>query len=211
MQARRSTGARFSEVLKPILLKQINQPRGRVQVGEMFMGMMHNGARHGLKLPSELFLVFRTIAEIEGLLRWLYLDFDVIAQCKAFAESQKSAAMQPARLAKLAGEEVRQWAGISRRLPQEVEHLVKTMSSGRFSIDFGDQGFDYLVGELNRSSNRIAVGLVIAALIVGSSFMLLADKGPSMWGMTVIGLAVFAAGCSLGLTLIWLVVKSGKF
>ncbi len=66
------------------------------------------------------------------------------------------------------------------------------------------------IGELNRSNNRIAVLLVISALIVGSCFLLLADKGPLMWGMTIIGLAVFAAGCSLGLILIWLVVKSGK-
>ena len=85
------------------------------------------------------------------------------------------------------------------------------MTTGRFSIDLGRQGFDFLVGELNRSSNRIAVGLVIAALIVGSSFLLLADKGPLMWGMTIIGLTVFAVGCSLGLILIWLVVKSGKY
>jgi PAS domain S-box-containing protein len=63
--------------------------------------------------------------------------------------------------------------------------------------------------ELNRSSNRIAVRLVIAALIVGSSFLLLADKGALMWGMTIIALTVFAVGCSLGLILIWLVVKSG--
>jgi ubiquinone biosynthesis protein len=172
---------------------------------------MQNGARHGLKLPSELFLVFRTFAEIEGLLRWLYIDFDVIDHCKAFAEAEIAAAKQPSRLAKAAAEEVGQWAGVARRLPQEVENLVKTMTTGRFSIDIGRQGFDFVVGELNRSSNRIAVGLVIAALIVGSSFMLLAEKGPSMWGMTVIGLAVFAAGCSLGLMLIWLVVKSGKY
>ena len=78
-------------------------------------------------------------------------------------------------------------------------------------VSGGRGGDRYLVGELNRSSNRIAVALVIASLIVGSSFMLLADKGPSMWGMTVIGLAVFAVGCSLGLTLIYLVVKSGKY
>jgi len=50
----------FLRGLKPILLKQINQPRERVQVGEMFIGMMYNGARHDLKLPRELFLVFRT-------------------------------------------------------------------------------------------------------------------------------------------------------
>ena len=65
-------------------------------------------------------------------------------------------------------------------------------------------------GELNRSNNRIAVHLVIAALIVGSSFLLLANEGPLTWGTTIIGLTVFAVGCSLGLILIWLVVKSGK-
>lgn len=88
---------------------------------------------------------------------------------------------------------------------------MKTMSTGRFTIDFGRQGFDHLVGELDRSSNRIAVALVIAALIIGSSFLLLADKGPLVWGMTSIGLGVFAIGSLLGLTLIWLVVKSGKY
>src|SRR3984893_5279695 len=55
--------------------------------------------------------------------------------------------------------------------------------------------------ELTRSNNRIAVRRVIAALIVGSSFLLL--NGPVMWGVTIIGLAVFALGCSLGLTLFW--------
>ncbi|HUZ91876.1 MAG TPA: hypothetical protein VMU78_08250 [Methylocella sp.] len=66
-------------------------------------------------------------------------------------------------------------------------------------------------GELIQSSDRnIAVGVVIAGLIVGSSFLLF-DKGPLMWGMTIIGLTVFAVGCSLGSVLIWLVVKSGKY
>ncbi len=203
--------AAFSRRLKPILLKQLSQPRGRVQVGEMFAGMMQNGARQGLKLPRELFLVFRTIAEIEGLLRWLYIDFDVIDACKLFAEQQISAARQPPHLIAAAGAEVQQWAGVARRLPREVEDLVKTMTTGRFTIDFGRQGFDHLVGELDRSSNRIAVALVIAALIIGSSFMLLADKGPLVWGMTSIGLGVFAVGSTLGLALIWLVVRSGKY
>jgi PAS domain S-box-containing protein len=67
--------------------------------------------------------------------------------------------------------------------------------------------------KLVRSSDRnVAVGLVIAALIVGSSFLLFSDKGPLTWGMPIIiGLTVFAVGCSLGLILIWLVVKSGKY
>ncbi|MGH6845302.1 MAG: PAS domain-containing protein, partial [Methylocella sp.] len=60
------------------------------------------------------------------------------------------------------------------------------------------------------SDRNINVGTVIAALIVGSSFWFL-DKAPLTWGMSIIGLTVFAVGCSLGLILIWLVVKSGKY
>jgi ubiquinone biosynthesis protein len=201
----------FLRGLKPILGKQMNQPEERIQVGEMFMEMIQNGARHGIKLPGELFLLFRTIAEIEGLLRWLHLEFNVVDQCRVFADEQVSAARQPDRLVQAASEEVQQWAGVARRLPREVEELVKTMTTGRFSIDFGRQGFDFLIGELDRSSNRIAVGLVIAALIIGSSFMLLAEKGPQIWGMQLLGLTVFGVGCILGLMLIWLVVRSGKY
>jgi PAS domain S-box-containing protein len=67
--------------------------------------------------------------------------------------------------------------------------------------------------ELGRFSNRnISFGLVVIALIYGPSFLfLLLDKGSLTWGMTNIGLTVFAVGCSLGLILIWRVLKSGKY
>jgi hypothetical protein len=57
-------------------------------------------------------------------------------------------------------------------------------------------------GELIRSSDRnIAFAASIAALIIGSL----------LWGINPVGLALFVACCSLGLLLIWLVVKSGKY
>jgi PAS domain S-box-containing protein len=65
-------------------------------------------------------------------------------------------------------------------------------------------------GELNQSTNRIALRLVIGALIVGSTFLLLADKGPLTRGVTILGLTVFAAGWSLALILAWRVLSSDK-
>ena len=92
------------------------------------------------------------------------------------------------------------WTNITER-KQAEERAAQARGQ---AVDIGED-------ELTRFNNRIAVRLVIAALIVGSSFLLLADKGPLMWGMTIIALTVFAVGCSLGLILIWLVVKSGKY
>jgi hypothetical protein len=57
-------------------------------------------------------------------------------------------------------------------------------------------------GELIRSSDRnIAFATAIAVLIIGSL----------LWGITPVGLTLFIACCGLGLILIWLVVKSGKY
>lgn len=58
-------------------------------------------------------------------------------------------------------------------------------------------------GELIRSSDRnIAASTAIAVLIFISVFL---------WGASSIGLALFVAGGGLGLLLIWLVVRSGKY
>src|SRR3984893_15212594 len=86
--------------------------------------------------------------------------------------------------------------------------ITETKQAEERAAQASGQAVDIGEDELTRFNNRIAVRLVIAALIVGSSFLLLAD--PLMWGMTIIALTVLAVGCSLGLILIWLVVKSGK-
>ncbi len=96
--------------------------------------------------------------------------------------------------------------------PKEIVGYWTNITERKLAEQQAAQAHEQVVDsrELNRSSNLIAVRLVITALIVGSSFLLLADKGALMWGMTIIALTVLAVGCSLGLILIWLVVKSGK-
>ena len=91
------------------------------------------------------------------------------------------------------------WTNITeRRLAQEL-----AAQASRQEVDTGEE-------ELTRFNNRIAVRVVIAALIVGSGFLLIAEKGPLVRGVPIIGLTVFALSCILGVLLISLVVKSDK-
>jgi PAS domain S-box-containing protein len=91
------------------------------------------------------------------------------------------------------------WTNITER--KEAEEQA-AQASGQ-EADIGED-------ELTRFNNRIALRLVIGALIVGSGLLLLEEKGPLMWGVPIIGLTVFALGCSLGLISISLVVNSDK-
>jgi PAS domain S-box-containing protein len=100
------------------------------------------------------------------------------------------------------------------RPPQEIvgfwTNITERKEAEEQAAQASGQEADIGEDELARFNNRIAVRLVIAALIVGSGFLLLEEKGPLMWGVPIIGLTIFALGCSLGLILISLVVNSDK-
>jgi PAS domain S-box-containing protein len=55
--------------------------------------------------------------------------------------------------------------------------------------------------ELTRLNNRIAVRVVIGAMIFGSGLLFLREEARQMWGVPVLGLTVFALGCGAGLYL----------
>lgn len=201
----------FQRKLEPILRSQMNQPYARMRLGDLFLQMVQNGTRHGLKLPPELFLLFRTFAQVESLLRLLHPGFDVVAHCRAFSEEQAAAARAPAQLVAATREGLEQWTSTAWRLPGEVEELVKKMTADRLSIDFVHRGLEFLIGEMDRSSNRIVVGLIVAALIIGSSLIILAGTGPTLWGLPVFGLVGFTTAFILGVLLVLLVLRSGKY
>jgi PAS domain S-box-containing protein len=69
---------------------------------------------------------------------------------------------------------------------------------------------DIFEDELTRFNNRIAVRVVIGAMIVGSGLLLLREEARLTWGVSIIGLTFFALGCSLGLILFLRVINSDK-
>ncbi len=67
---------------------------------------------------------------------------------------------------------------------------------------------DIVEDELTRLNNRIALRVVIGAMIVGSCLMLLRPEAHLMWGVPVLGIAFFALGCSIGLIMFLRVINS---
>jgi len=52
--------------------------------------------------------------------------------------------------------------------------------------------------------------MIIAALIIGSSFIVQLDKGPLIFGFNVIGILGYLIAAFLGLWLVIAIIRSGK-
>ncbi len=87
------------------------------------------------------------------------------------------------------------WSNITERKQAEQ----RAVQAGRLDI---------VEDELTRLNNRIALRVVIGAMIVGSVLLLLKEEARLMPLVPTIGLTIFALGCSLGLILFWRVVNS---
>jgi len=67
------------------------------------------------------------------------------------------------------------------------------------------------MGEMDRSSNRLTFGVIVAALIIGSSLVMAFGGGPKLFGFPFLGIAGFLIAGILGLWLAFLILRSGKF
>jgi ubiquinone biosynthesis protein len=63
---------------------------------------------------------------------------------------------------------------------------------------------------LNRVSNRIAFAIVLAALIVGSSLIILSDIPPHWHSIPIIGLIGFLVAGVMGFWLLLSIIRHGR-
>jgi ubiquinone biosynthesis protein len=83
---------------------------------------------------------------------------------------------------------------------------------GRLQILFRHENLERFITELDRSSNRIAFAMIVAAAILGSSILMQARVPPMIPGtdMPVLGLLGFLVAGLMGVWLVIAILRSGR-
>jgi len=107
----------------------------------------------------------------------------------------------------------RQVKGLERfvaNLPGQLHDLMLKLLQGRLKIEFQHEGLEPLTHNLDRASNRLSFSMIVAALIIGSSLLLTANRGPIWNHLSILGLLGFLVAGVLGLWLIIAILRSGR-
>jgi len=72
------------------------------------------------------------------------------------------------------------------------------------------EGLGNFTLELEKSSNRLAFSILVAAIIVASSQIMASRIGPTWHDISVLGLAGYGLAALLGLWLIIAILRSGR-
>jgi ubiquinone biosynthesis protein len=101
--------------------------------------------------------------------------------------------------------ESRNFAQLVRDVPRYLGRSLEKLSKDELKVQFEHTGLDRLITELDRSSNRVVISLVVAALILSSALVLRTGSQP-VW-FTV---PLFVLSSLLGIWLIYGIFRSGR-
>ncbi|MDX2376443.1 AarF/UbiB family protein [Microbacterium sp. LRZ72] len=138
--------------------------------------------RNRMALPPSLLLVFRTLASLEGTLRRLVPDYDMISRALEIAPRLALSLLSPRGAALTA----QTWAALlaeqTRRMPRRLESLTRSLDEGTLSVRLrafeGDEERSWVEGLAGRITTTImGVTLVIAGILLAVD-----DGGPMLTG-----------------------------
>ncbi len=185
---------------------------GNLPIGEMLRDIFGAMARHRLRMPADLALLARALMTSEGVGRQMDPAFNMANAARPLVERVLRERISPSALVERAGELAHDAAEVVQTLPRGVLEIIEKVREDRLQIQFVHQNLEHVVHELDRSSNRLSLAVLVAALIVGSSLIFQAKSaGPAMFGYPALGMAGFLAAGLLGLWLTISILRTGRF
>ena len=147
--------------------------------------------KYDVKLPNEFVLMARGLSMVENLGLRLDPNIDVVAILKPFARKLMVQRYNPFKMANNAKNSFFTFEHVLRSLPSLIS---KTM----YKVEEGEVTVNIEVKHISEIANQLSLAIIIAALLVGSSLVMLVDVGPRFYGMPVLGFVGFTISLALG-------------
>ena len=196
--------------LAALLDKYYGTPIKRIRIGSLFEEVVAVARQHRVILPRDFIMLGKSLASIGGVALMLDPDCAPLEFIKPRLNRLLVEKMSPRNLAGALGLNVYHLATLAQQAPQMLRTIARNLMRGQMRLIFRHDGLDNFINELDRASNRIAFSVVTAAIILGSSVILLAKVGPKWGEVAYLGLVGFVVAAVAGLWLLISIFRSGR-
>lgn len=198
-------------------LQELNEkyyglPLRRFDIGTLFAELVETVRRNDVTLPRDFVLMLKSLSAVSGVVQQLDPEFNILELIQPKLRKLLAERASPRRLLRQAGMSSWHLLNIIRDAPRMVRDLMRGMGRGQFQINIRHENIDHLASELDRSSNRLAFSVLMAATIVASSMVLSLPGDFQILGVEIryLGFVGYALSFMMGVGLVIAIVRSGK-
>jgi ubiquinone biosynthesis protein len=190
--------------------RHLYQPLKDIELGKLLHQLLELATSFRLRIPADIFLMIKALGTVEGVGRTLDPDFDMIARAAPFIQRVKLERFKPDRIADDMFNLGSQLLQFMQQFPNQLLDLTNLIRQEKLSLKFEHRGLEDMLSTHDRISNRLSFSILIAALIIGSSLIVMSDTPPLVYGISLIGILFFLAAAIMGFWLLVAILRKGK-
>ncbi len=189
----------FAKELQSLISPYFGLTTKHMNVGRILMSSSSVAATHGLSIPTELMMFFKSIVSIEGLGQKIVSDFDFLQNTLQMVGEVAQSQFQPTKYMDEANALFRESRGFIKTLPRQLNMMVRRMNTPGYRAKIHVEGIEEFRRSFEISFNLLFLGVIIASLILSSSLIY---THPSNWmiqGMPALSLIGYLIAAALGI------------
>jgi ubiquinone biosynthesis protein len=177
-------------------------PLERLNLGRVLQDFFHALRTHQVRLPANMVLLIKALTTIESVGKDLDPSFEMVTFVRPFLERLVSKRYGLSAIRSRLRRSLLQYVELVEDLPSEIRPVLAQLRRNRFTFNLEHRGLTRLTHTIEHASRNISFALIIAAMLVGSSILVLAARQPGLAGLTAIGVAGFVAAAILVVVMI---------
>ncbi len=178
-------------------------PLAQLDIGRMLSDVTNVLREHKLALPADMALLIKALISLEGMGRTLDPEFHAVSEAQPLLRQLVRSRYTPQALAQRGWQTAARALAVAGQLPHDLSRLLRRARQGRLNISLEVAHLKRTGDVIDRAASRLAVALVIAALIIGSSIVMTVGGGPQLLGLPMFGLLGFVGA---GAGAVWLLL-----
>jgi predicted unusual protein kinase regulating ubiquinone biosynthesis (AarF/ABC1/UbiB family) len=184
---------------------------GELQVGKVFLDMAKDAGETGIRMPPELSVLGKALLNLDGIGRILAPDYDpgesIQRNSSRIMRQRMLKAVSPGNVYG----SLLEVKDLVTRFPGRVNKILDAAAENKFGfkLDTGIDAHGFMLG-LQTVANRITVGLVLAALIVGAAMLMRIPTTFTIFGYPGLAMLFFLAAAGGGLGLLLRIVMADR-
>ncbi len=182
----------------------------QLNLGKMLADVTAILREHHLVLPSDLAMLIKAFVSLDGMGRGLDPGFHMATEALPVLRRVAGDRYQPQALAARGWKTLRRALSLAEQLPQDISRLLRNARSGHLSVGIELAHLKRVGDQIDRAANRLAIALVIASLVIGSSIVMTVKGGPTLFGLPAFGFIGFFGAGAGGLWLVRAIWRSSR-
>jgi ubiquinone biosynthesis protein len=187
--------SRLATDVNELVFEYESVPLRSIRIGALVRRFAAIVREHSIVLPADLTLMFKALITMEGLGRQYDPEFHIVEHLAPLLRQVLRERYRPDALVGRGRSALEEFLNVVGSVPRDLARLTRDARRGKARIDLDIRRLDSFGDQLDKTLDRVTMGIMTASLVIGSSIVMTVSGGPTVLGiplLVVIGFAGYA-------------------